>query len=220
MSLPLNRVSTVDALVAALRQRILDGDLPAGARLVERELVEAYGIARHTLRAALRQLAADGLVELIPNRGAQVATPRPDAIAELFELRTALELEAARLALARNPDELQVALNAAAADLRAICERDAPAWSDVVDGHAAVHRAIVASAGAPRIASAYAALDAEMRLFLIALRPVWTLDRMAEHHDALARDLPRRGPEALREHLADGAAAVLQHGASPAGAAE
>jgi DNA-binding GntR family transcriptional regulator len=80
----------------------------------------------------------------------------------------------------------------------------------VVDGHAAFHRAIVEAAGAPRIAAAYAALDGEMRLFLIALRPVWTLDRMAEHHEALARDLPRRGPDALREHLADGAAAVLR----------
>ncbi len=211
--LPLARVSTVDALAAALRRRILDGELAAGARLVERELVEAYGIARHTLRAALRQLAADGLVELIPNRGAQVATPRPDAIAELFELRTALELEAARLALARNPVGLQAALDASAAELREICERRDPAWSDVVDGHAAVHRAIVECAGAPRIAAAHAALDAEMRLFLIALRPVWTLDRMADHHDALARDLPRAGPDALREHLADGTAAVLQRDA-------
>jgi DNA-binding GntR family transcriptional regulator len=209
-ALPLARVSTVDALVAALRQRILDGDLAAGARLVERELTESYDVARHTLRAALRQLAADGLVEIVPNRGAMVAAPRPQAIAELFELRTALELEAAHLALERDPAGLQRRLDAAAAQLRRICERKRPAWSDVVDGHAAVHHAIVESARAPRIASAYAALDAEMRLFLIALRPVWTVDRMAEHHEQLARDLPRRGPEALREHLADGAASVLR----------
>jgi DNA-binding GntR family transcriptional regulator len=208
--LPLQRVSTVDALVTALRQRILDGDLAAGARLVERELVETYGVARHTLRAALRQLAADGLVEIVPNRGAQVAAPRPEAIAELFELRTALELEAAHLALERDPAGLQRRLDAAAAQLRRICERKQPAWSDVVDGHAAVHHAIVDSAHAPRIAAAYAALDAEMRLFLIALRPVWTVERMAEHPEQLARDLPRRGPEALREHLADGATSVLR----------
>ena len=44
--LSLHRVSTVDALVAALRTRILDGDLPAGERLRELELAEAYGVAR------------------------------------------------------------------------------------------------------------------------------------------------------------------------------
>jgi DNA-binding GntR family transcriptional regulator len=207
--LPLGRVSTVDALAAELRRRILDGDLAAGSRLVERELVEAYGVARHTLRAALRALASEGLVEIVPNRGAQVAAPRREDLEHLFELRTALEVEAARLALARDPDGLAGSLGAAAARLRGVCETPDVAWSAVVDGHAGVHRAIVEAAGAPRIAAAYAALDAELRLFLIALRPVWTLDRMADHHDALARDLLRRGPDALREHLADGAAAVL-----------
>jgi DNA-binding GntR family transcriptional regulator len=207
--LPLNRVSTVDALVAALRARILDGDLPAGTRLVERELVEAYGVARHSLRAALRALQAEGLVELIPNRGAEVAALAHDEVIGLYQLRTALEVEAARLALARDPAALADNLRGPVAHLRTVCERPEVAWSDVVDAHAAVHRAIVDSAGAPRIAAAHAALDNEMRLFLMALKPVWTLDRMADHHEALARDLPARGEEALREHLADGAAAVL-----------
>lgn len=210
MTAPLARVSTVDALVAALRARILDGELPAGARLVERELVEAYDVARHTLRAALRSLAAEGLVELVPNRGARVATPRPEALAELFQLRNALELEAAHLALERDPAALAQAVGEAAAALRAICDAPAPSWSAVVDGHSAVHRAIVEQAAAPRISAAYEALSGELRLFLLALRPVWTLERMAEHHEALARDLPRLGPPALRAHLDDGADAVVR----------
>jgi DNA-binding GntR family transcriptional regulator len=207
--LPLGRVSTVDALVDALRARILDGDLPAGTRLVERELVEAYGVARHSLRAALRALQAEGLVRLIPNRGAHVAALEPDEIIDLYHLRTALEVEAARLALARDPAALGDNLREPVGRLRDACERPDAAWSDIVEAHAAVHRAIVHSAGAPRLAGAHAALDNEMRLFLMALKPVWTLDRMADHHEALARELPVRGEEALREHLAEGAAAVL-----------
>jgi DNA-binding GntR family transcriptional regulator len=207
--LPLGRVSTVDALAAALRARILDGDLPVGARLVERELVEAYGVARHSLRAALRALQAEGLVQLVPNRGAHVAELGHDELVGLYDLRTALEVEAARLALARNPAGLSEALREPVAQLRTACERPDAPWSGVVDAHAAVHRAIVESAGSSRIAAAHAALDNEMRLFLMALKPVWTLNRMAEHHEALARDLPVRGEEALREHLAEGAAAVL-----------
>ncbi len=207
--LPLQRVSTIDALTAALRQRILDGDLDAGARLVERELVEAYGVARHTLRAALRQLAQDGLVDLVPNKGAMVANPQAADLTGLFELRTALEMEAAHLALNRDPDHLATALGEAAARLRSVCETPEVPWSDIVDGHADVHRALVEAADSPRIAVAHASLDGEMRLYLIVMRPVWTLPRMAEHHEQLAEDLPTKGVIALREHLADGAASVL-----------
>ena len=73
----LARVSTVDALAAALRTRILDGELAPGERLRELELAEAYGVARHSLRAALRALAAEGLVTIEPNRGARVARLAP-----------------------------------------------------------------------------------------------------------------------------------------------
>ena len=59
---------------AALRTRILDGELAAGERLRELELADAYGVARHSLRAALRALAAEGLVTIEPNRGARVAS--------------------------------------------------------------------------------------------------------------------------------------------------
>jgi DNA-binding GntR family transcriptional regulator len=70
----LARVSTVDALAAALRARIFEGDLAAGERLPERELTERYGVARHSVRAALRSLAAEGLVTIEPHRGASVAS--------------------------------------------------------------------------------------------------------------------------------------------------
>ena len=72
----LRRASTVDQLTAVLRERILAGDLEPGQRLIERELVEAYEVARHTLRAALRRLEVEGLVRVEPNRGARVASCR------------------------------------------------------------------------------------------------------------------------------------------------
>lgn len=212
MTRSLERFSTVDSLAGELRTRILDGELVAGMRLVERELVTDYDVARHTLRAALRVLSSEGLVELVPNRGAQVVSPRPGDLEELLELRTALEVEAARLALARDPEGLAAALDEAVAALRAVCAAEEPPWSQVADAHAAVHLTIVESADSPRIASAYAGLTAELRLLLVALRPVWALSRMVTHHEELARELFARGPEALREHLADGAAAVVDGG--------
>ena len=207
--LALGRVSTVDALTAALRTRILDGELAPGERLRELELAEAYGVARHSLRAALRALAAEGLVVVEPNRGASVASLGPADIGPLFELRTALELEAARLALERHGGRLPKAVHDAVRLLAAVCEQPNPPWSAVVEAHDHVHGALVAAAGSPRIERAYAALAGELRLAVIGLRPSWSLARMAEHHERLLADLEREGPAPLRLHLEEGRASLL-----------
>lgn len=62
------------------------------------------------------------------------------------------------------------------------------------------------------MATAYPGPKAEPRLLLVALRPVWATEPMATHHEQLARELVDRGIDALREHIADGAAAVLEGG--------
>jgi DNA-binding GntR family transcriptional regulator len=198
---PLIRPSTVDLLAADLRREILDGALPAGARLRERELCEGYGVARHSLRAALRALAAEGLVRIEPHRGARVARLTPDEVRALYELRAALELEAAHLALERNGGRLPEPVHAALAALQHACSGPDPAWSAVNEAHAGLHGAIVAAAHSPRIEAAHAALSGEMRLFLLQLQPHLPADRLAAEHAALVAGLERDGPEVLREHL-------------------
>src|SRR4051812_40087925 len=98
--MPLSRVSTVDALVGALRSRILTGDLAPGAHLSEVELAGAYGVGRHSLRAAFRELARDGLLVHEPNRGVRVPVPTAEESADLHRHRAALELGALRVAIA------------------------------------------------------------------------------------------------------------------------
>jgi DNA-binding GntR family transcriptional regulator len=207
--LPLRRVSTVDALVDALRTRILDAELAPGERLRELELAEAYGVARHSLRAALRALAAEGLVVVEPNRGASVAHLGAADIGPLFELRTALELEAAHLALQRHGGTLPKPVHDAVRLLAAVCEQPQPPWSAVVEAHDHVHSALVTAAESRRIARAYAALAGELRLVVIGLRPSWSLPRMAEHHERLLADLEREGPGPLRRHLEEGRDSLL-----------
>jgi len=198
---PLHRVSTVDALADALRREILEGELPAGAWLRERELCEAYGVARHSLRAALRALAADGLVRIEPHRGARVAQLTKDDVRWLYELRAALELEAAQLALERNGGRLPPAVHEALERLGRACAGHDPPWSPINEAHADLHGAIVAAAHSPRIEAAHAALSGEMRLFLLALRPHLDPPQLAADHRALVDDLEAHGPSALREHL-------------------
>jgi DNA-binding GntR family transcriptional regulator len=205
----LGRVSTVDALAGALRARILEGELAPGERVTERDLTERYAVARHSVRAALRALAADGLVTIEPHRGAKVASLDEAAVTSLFELRAALELEAAHLALERNGGRLPHGVHAAVKRLKRVCERKHPAWSDVADAHNDVHLAIVEAARSDRIARAYDGLAGEMRLFVTAIRPHWTLERMAAQHEELVEGLEKRGPQALREHLEAGARTLL-----------
>ena len=199
---PLQRSSTVDQLAAALRERILDGELEPGRRLVERELVEAYDVARHTLRAALRRLEVEGLVRVEPNRGARVAALSPEDLGELFALRLALEREAAHLALEHGGGRLPAAVHDAARRLDRLARSGRTSWNELSRAHEAVHRALVAAGGAPRIERAYDALNAELALFLSQLRPVWTRERLGPDHLALVDGLERDGPDVLREHMA------------------
>ncbi|UUY04398.1 GntR family transcriptional regulator [Svornostia abyssi] len=201
MNRPLPRVSAVEALVTVLRDRILEGELPAGERLVERELTERYDVARHTLRAALRALEAEGLVRIEPNRGARVAQLDADELRDLFALRLALEREAAHLALERHDGRLPAAVHDAAAQLARLAATRRTGWAGVAAAHNAVHRALVAAGGAPRITRAYAALDGELSLFTMQLRPVWTRDRLGPDHLELVAAIERDGPEVLRAHV-------------------
>lgn len=208
---PLRRASTVDQLAAALRTRILDGDLDAGRRLVERELCEGLDVARHTLRSALRQLEAEGLVRIEPNRGARVAQLDPDELADLFALRLALEREAAHRALQHGDGVLPAAVHEAADRLAKLAaRRRGVAWADVAQAHNALHQAIVDAAGAPRITRAYAALTAELSLFTMQLKPVWTRERLGPDHLELVRALERDGPEVLRAHMEEALTALTR----------
>ena len=206
---PLERRSTVDALAAALRDRILDGGLPGGRRLREQELSRAYDVARHTVRAALRALEAEGLVVIEAHRGARVAALDAAGVQGLYELRAALEIEAARLALERNGGRLPEPVHAAAGRLASACRRSRPRWSAVADAHAELHRVLVDTSRSDRISAAHRALDAEMRLFLVQIQPSWTYEKLAADHERLVGDLEQQGPEALRAHLRESTSAAL-----------
>jgi DNA-binding GntR family transcriptional regulator len=214
---PLQRASTVDQLAAALRARILEGELQPGRRLVERELVEAYDVARHTLRAALRRLEVERLVRVEPNRGARVAALSPGELGDLFALRLALEREAAHLALERGDGRLPGAVHDAARRLDRLAASRRTSWNDLSRAHEAVHRGLVAAAGAPRIERAYDALSTELALFLSQLRPVWTRERLGPDHLALVDGLERDGPDVLREHMAAALRALGPEATAPPG---
>ena len=97
-----------DRVTDVVREAITRGDLEAGRRLTERELVELTGVSRTSLREALRSLQAEGLVERSGARGLQVAALTPEVVSELFDVRAPLEAAAVEL-FVRNATDEQVA---------------------------------------------------------------------------------------------------------------
>lgn len=88
-----------------LVRRIVSGTFPAGRMLQEEKLSSEFGISRTPVREALQRLSAEGLVEQLPRRGYRVSLPDEEALKELYECRTGLELMALNLALGEIPEQ-------------------------------------------------------------------------------------------------------------------
>jgi DNA-binding GntR family transcriptional regulator len=122
LSLRVGRVAAPlrEQVLEVLRSAIVEQRLPPGHRLIERELVEQIGVSRTTVREVLRELAAEGLVTTIPQKGAIVAVPTRDEATELYEVRAVLEGLAARRFVEHASDSQVAALRAAFSDLEQV----------------------------------------------------------------------------------------------------
>jgi len=94
-------------VLEALRRAIVSGRLAPRQRLTERALIEMMGVSRTVIREALRQIEAEGLIEIIPNKGPVVAELSPAEAKDLYRIRAVLEGLAARL-FAENADDEMV----------------------------------------------------------------------------------------------------------------
>jgi DNA-binding GntR family transcriptional regulator len=92
-------------ILSRLRDYVVEGNIPDGGRVPERQLCEMFGISRTPLREALKVLAAEGLIELLPNRGAWVRQLGKRDLEELFDVMGGLEGLAGRLACETITDE-------------------------------------------------------------------------------------------------------------------
>ena len=92
-------------ILARLRDYIVEGNIPDGGRVPERQLCAMFGISRTPLREALKVLASEGLVDLLPNRGARVRQLSARELGELFDIMGGLESLAGRLACENIADD-------------------------------------------------------------------------------------------------------------------
>lgn len=102
---PLARQSLAERVADELRDLVLLEKLAPGSTIPERETAEALGVSRTPLRESLRILAAEGLVDIAPNRAPRVANPTLDELASLLEVLGSLESLAGELACLNASDE-------------------------------------------------------------------------------------------------------------------
>jgi DNA-binding GntR family transcriptional regulator len=187
-----------------LRDRILSGEFAGEERLNPAEIAELLGISRMPVREALRQLDAEGLVTMRPNRAAHVRQLTALDVEDLFEIRTALEVLAVRPAVrALTPESL--------ADLRAMTERMDRARHDPVEWlkrHDDFHDAITALGNRKRLRQELVRVRLAIRPYLLMYMKVFQTVEMPglEHSsllDSLASGDAPRAQEAMRVHVAN-----------------
>jgi len=146
-----------ERVVDAVRELILRGDIATGARLGEAELAERLGVSRTPVREALNRLAAEGLVEIVPNRGARVSSWTVSELEAVFELRATLEPRLTALAVPHATGSDVTDLEALADEMLAVGSRGPDQDLDaIVPLNRAFHGRLVELADHPAMASALA----------------------------------------------------------------
>src|SRR5580704_19519938 len=150
-----------DEILTRLRDHIVEGNLPDGSRVPERQLCEMLGISRTPLREALKVLAAEGLVELLPNRGARVRPLSERDLAELFDVMGGLEALAGRLACENITDEEVAEIERLHHEMYGhYLRRDMHGYFQC---NQLIHQKIVAAAGNSALSSTYASFAGRIR---------------------------------------------------------
>jgi len=187
----------------AIRDGIINGTFAAGQRLNEVELATSLGISRAPLREALQGLSNEGLVELVPRRGARVASFQIDQVIELHEVRQALETMGASLAAVRaaksDVHELQELVDHTRAIMSASTSHSYPVDVDL-------HLKILNLSGNRRLQELWHDVTLQLRLARSRSgdQPERARDALDEHQIIVRAIAAGDGPaaaEAMRAHL-------------------
>jgi DNA-binding GntR family transcriptional regulator len=193
-------------LVAKIRRSVLDGHFAAGQRLIESELCDLYQVSRATVRQALRELVADGLVEVQRNKGARVRVISTAEAVEITEVRMALEgLLAAKAAERVTPGQAERLLGIRDAMREKVAAHDPLAYSDL---NASLHALIQEIAGQLTAQTILARLQGQIvrHQFRLSLQPGRSSVSLGQHEkivDAIVARDPAGAEAAMREHLRD-----------------
>ncbi len=225
---PIAGASLHARLVARLRDLIVEGELVPGARVPERALCERFGVSRTPLREALKVLASEGLLELLPNRGALVARLTAADLDEMFPVMGALEALAGELACTRITEEELAELRALHYQMVLHYRRgELPEYFRL---NQRIHELVMDAARNPTLSRMYRGLAGRIRRarYVANMSQARWAQAVAEHEailDALARRDGAALARVLKRHLQNKCETVKESflsgaGAQPAAGAE
>lgn len=167
-----------DQIAVRLRDDMLSGTLLPGAELSQPVLAKRFGVSRIPVRDALRDLAGEGLVEVVPNRGACVVSLTAEQVREIYDLRILLECDCLERGAARmRPGDIE-ALDRVRR--KSDIDADTPQWAE---SEWVFHHALYVHAGRPR---------------QVAI--IGTLRRTCQIHVSAYATLPEKTPKWLHDH--------------------
>ncbi len=189
-------------ILIRLRDHIVEGNIPDGGRIPERQLCEMLGISRTPLREALKVLAAEGLVELLPNRGARVRQLSEHDLGELFDIMGGLESLAGRLACENISDAEIAEIEQLHYEMYGFyLHRDMHGYFRV---NQMIHQKIVEASRNATLLGAYANFGGRIRRVRYSANFARKRDRWGEairEHEAILDALRRRDGRELSETL-------------------
>lgn len=209
---------------SVIRERILSGAFGPGYRLVETQLAEQLELSRGTVRAALSELAHEGLVEQVAYTRWEVPRLSDRDAWELYTLRSALEGLGARLVAEQLSPEKMRQIEGAFAALKDAAQRNDRA--DLTEADASLHALIIRLSGNKRLERQYTVIEQQIRRYIASSNALITEPDgiVAQHEPIVAAILGGRGAaaerEARRHNLEEGArlAEQLRGATSPAAA--
>jgi DNA-binding GntR family transcriptional regulator len=195
------RAALHEQVAQRLRTMLVEGQIVPGAKLNERELSQVLHVSRTPLREAIKMLAAEGLVELLPNRGAIAVTLSEADVVHTFEVMAGLEGMNGELAAQRITDAELAEIKAMHFEMLAAYTR--ADLSNYYRLNAQIHRAINAAAKNPVLTSTYNQVNARLQ----ALRFRSNQDgakwkRAMKEHEKMVEALQARDAAAMRHSLA------------------
>lgn len=204
-----------DETLSRLRDHIVEGNIPDGGRILERELCELLGISRTPLREALKVLASEGIVELLPNRGARVRALSERDLHELFDLMGGLEALSGRLACENITDAEIAEIEQLHHEMYGFYLRKD--MHNYFRANQAIHQKILAASRNHTLQSTYATLAGRIRRVRYSANFAREKERwgeaMREHElmlDALRRRAGSELSEILFHHLRNKRSAAME----------
>ena len=205
-----------DVVFKTLRQGILTGELKPGERLLEMHLAQRLGVSRTPIREAMRKLELEGLVVMVPRRGAEVANISSKTLKDVLEVRDALDSLAVELACERITQEgLEELKQACDAFARTTREKELDA-TKIAKADVALHDVIVRATGNERLQQMISNLSAQMYRYRFEyIKDASYHARLIEEHERLYEYIrlgdKQKAVEEVTKHIHNQLTSIMEH---------